>query len=60
MCATLMFLISSGERSPNCISWIERSGALENWKLRFAIFDSLNTRPKVAKEKKKKKAPDHH
>jgi hypothetical protein len=32
-----MLLISSGDRRPNCISWIVRSGALEYVKLRFAI-----------------------
>src|SRR5438552_677578 len=35
-----MFLISSGDRRPNCISWIVRSGALEYVKLRFAMFTS--------------------
>jgi hypothetical protein len=33
-----MLLISSGDRRPNCISWIVRSGALEYVKLRFAIL----------------------
>ena len=38
MWTTLIFLISSGEKSPNWISSIVRSGALEYAKLRFAIF----------------------
>ena len=38
--ATLIFLISSGDKSPNWISSIARNGALEYGKLRFAIFAS--------------------
>jgi hypothetical protein len=34
---TLIRLISSGEKRPNCISWMIFSGALEYGKLRFAI-----------------------
>jgi hypothetical protein len=44
ICATLIFLISSGDRSPNWISLIVFSGALEYWKLRFAMMmDPMNS-----------------
>ena len=36
-----MLLISSGDSSPNCISSIERSCALENPKLRFAMIVTI-------------------
>lgn len=44
MCSTLKPLISSGEKSPNWISWMVRSGALECLKIRFAIFAVSNAR----------------
>ena len=47
ICCTLMFLISSGESSPNWISWIVRSGALEWVKLRFAIFALVVMRARI-------------
>jgi hypothetical protein len=31
-------LISSGDKSPNCTSWIVRSGALEYAKLKFDMI----------------------
>lgn len=36
-----MFLISSGDSKPNCISWIVRNGASERVKIRLAMVKAF-------------------
>ena len=47
ICTTLMFLISSGERRPNWISWIVFSGAVDGVKLKFDILADGLLSPRV-------------